>query len=148
MRYFLLLSSLFLFTLNLNSQTQANLDAEQWTDVETDQFYSGTPDAVEAQVLDVKPMFLKQAVIENRRDLKYPAIASQNGVTGTVKVRVHLDANGRYISATPVQKIGAGCDEEAVFMVQKIIRRGVKPAEKGGQKVPVIFDFPVVFSLN
>lgn len=148
MRYFLLLSTLFLFSLNLNAQAQTNLDAEQWTDAGIDQFYTGTSDAVEVYDLDTNPMFLKQAVIESIRDMKYPAIARENGVTGTVKIRVHLDANGRYINAKPIQKIGAGCDEEALFMVQKIIRRGVKPAEKGGTTVPVIFDFPVVFSLN
>lgn len=148
MRTFFILSTLFFFSLHLQAQSHTDLAAEQWTDFEISTYYSGTIDAVEPLMLDTRPMFQKQAVIESIRDMKYPAIARENGVTGTVKIRVHLDAQGRYINATPVQKIGAGCDEEALFMVQKIIRRGVKPAERGGQKVPVIFDFPVVFSLK
>lgn len=148
MRYLFLFSSLLFSSLFLQAQSQTELNAEQWTDFEINSFYTGTLDTVENLELDTKPLFLKQAVIESMRDMKYPAIARENGVKGTVKIRVHLDANGHYISAKPVQGIGAGCEEEALFMVQKIIRRGVKPAMKGGTSVPVIFDFPVVFSLQ
>ena len=146
MQRLFLIIGFFLLSLTIHAQDQLVLEAEQWTDNEITDFYTGTPEAAEPIVLDTKPLFLKQAVIEALREIKYPAIARENGVTGTVKIRVSLDANGRYISATPVQKIGAGCDQEALFMVQKVVRRGVKPAEKGGVVVPVIFDFPVKFS--
>lgn len=148
MRYLLLLSALLISSLQLLAQNQTEPAAEQWTDADISTFYSGTMDAVQNLDLDTKPLFLKQAVMESMRDMKYPAIARENGVTGTVKIRVQLDENGRYINAKPVQGIGAGCDQEALFMVQKIIRRGVKPAMKGGKAVPVLLDFPVVFSLH
>ncbi|MCF8237958.1 MAG: energy transducer TonB [Saprospiraceae bacterium] len=148
MQRLFLISGFFLLSLHIHAQDQLALEAEQWTDNEITEFFSGMPDAAEPIILDAKPLFLKQAVVEAFQALKYPTIARENGVTGTVKIRVHLDANGRYISAVPVQKIGAGCDQEALFMVQKIIRRGVKPAEKSGVAVPVIFDFPVKFTLH
>lgn len=148
MQRLFLISGFFLLSLHIHAQDQLALDAEQWTDADITEFYTGSDDALIPIQLDTKPLFLKQGYMDAVRDMKYPTIARENGVTGTVKIRVHLDANGRYISAVPVQKIGAGCDQEALFMVQKIIRRGVKPAEKSGVAVPIIFDFPVKFTLH
>ncbi len=148
MRNLIFLAALVFFSLNLQGQTQVDLDAEQWTDADITEFYTGTPEAVEPILLDTKPLFLKEAIAKGFYEIEYPPVARETGIQGVVKIRVHLDEHGTYISAKPVQGIGGGCEKEALFMVQKVIRRGVKPAEKGGVAIPVIFDFPVRFTLQ
>lgn len=122
--------------------------ADDWTDLDLTEFYTMEGDQLVVVQLDEKPRFHKQAVMTAFKEMRYPAIARQKGVEGTVKIRVSLDQHGQYIRAESVSSIGSGCDEEALFSVQRIIRAGVTPAIKGGQPVAITFDIPVKFSVH
>jgi protein TonB len=78
------------------------------------------------------------------RQLRYPDAAKSNGIQGTVKLRFHVDANGNPGGFEFVQKLGYGCDQEAL----RVIKNGPlwNPAKINGVSVisnaEVVITFP------
>lgn len=81
-----------------------------------------------------------------RANLKYPAKAQEAGVQGKVIVNFVVGRDGKITHIKVVRGIGAGCDEEAVRVLEKM--PSWTPGEMGGKAVPVYFTFPVVFHLD
>ena len=89
---------------------------DDWTDLDLTEFYTTNGDQLVAVQLDETPRFHRQAVMTAFKEMRYPSIARQKGIEGTVKIRVSVDERGQYIQAVPVTTIGAGCDEEALIV--------------------------------
>lgn len=53
-----------------------------------------------------------------RQELKYPDIALENKIEGTVSVTHDVDANGEVSEVRLKHGIGYGCDEEAIRIVK------------------------------
>ena len=143
-----ILTILFLLTGLSFATAQDHTLTDDWTDLDLTEFYSTNGDQLVAVQLDETPRFHRQAVMTAFKEMRYPSIARQKGIEGTVKIRVSLDERGQYIRAVPVSTIGAGCDEEALYSVQRIIRAGVTPAILGGHPTAITFDIPVKFSFH
>ncbi len=79
--------------------------------------------------------------------LEYPLNARRMGIDGTVLIEVVVTADGRLIQEKITQKIGGGCDEEALRMI-KLIPDTWEPALYKGQPVTSRFEMPVVFKLK
>lgn len=79
-------------------------------------------------------------------NLKYPAIARERGVQGTVVVQFIIDKRGRVSQTEVLSGIGSGCDEEARYRVSQLTFH--QPAMKDGEPVNSIFVFPVKFKLE
>jgi protein TonB len=80
------------------------------------------------------------------KNIKYPAIARENGVEGTVVVRFVVEKDGKITASEVVRDIGAGCGDEAkriVDMMPKWI-----PGKQRGRAVRVQFNLPVRFKLE
>ncbi|MEM1323803.1 MAG: TonB family protein [Bacteroidota bacterium] len=78
-------------------------------------------------------------------NIKYPAEARKNGVQGTVVVKFVVNKEGLVEQAETIRKIGGGCDEEAlriVNMMPKFI-----PGKQRGKKVNVFFHLPIKYKL-
>ena len=78
--------------------------------------------------------------------IKFPPMARESGITGTVYVRFIVDKKGKISNVTLLRGIGGGCDEEALRVV-----RGMpdwKPGRQNGIPVPVYFTLPVKFILK
>lgn len=80
------------------------------------------------------------------KNIKYPAMARESGITGTVYIRFVVNKDGKISNASVLRGIGGGCDEEAMRVV-----KGMPPWKAGkqnGVSVPVYFTLPVHFILK
>lgn len=84
------------------------------------------------------------------KNIKYPAIARENGVEGVVVVTFVVEKDGSVTDARVVRDIGAQCGEEAMRVVQLMNKQNVKwvPGKQRGRPVRVQFNLPVRFKLE
>lgn len=57
-----------------------------------------------------------------RVNIKYPIIARENGVEGTVKFKVKINENCEFEELTTIKAIGAGCEEEVIKSLKKVLQ--------------------------
>lgn len=81
-----------------------------------------------------------------RDNLKYPVKAQEAGVMGKVVLNFVVGRDGKITHIKVIRGIGAGCDEEAVRVLEKMPLW--TPGLMGGKPVPVYYTFPVTFRLN
>ncbi len=81
-----------------------------------------------------------------RREFKYPKLAMENDVMGTVYVTFVVGSDGYIKDIKVLRGIGSGCDEEAVRIVKKM--PSWKPGMQNGKAVAVQFNFPIRFRLD
>ncbi len=82
---------------------------------------------------------------ELQRKIKYPEIAKKAGVEGMVVIQFVVDESGRVTDPVVVKGIGAGCDEEALRVVEDA---RFKPGKQRGKPVKVRFSLPIRFKLK
>jgi protein TonB len=83
-------------------------------------------------------------------NIKYPAIARENGVEGMAVVSFVIEKDGSVTDAKVVRNPGAKTGEEALRVVQLMNAKGLKwsPGKQGGRNVRVQFNLPVKFKLE
>jgi len=81
------------------------------------------------------------------RNIKYPAKARENEITGTVYISFIIDKKGNAINHTVVRGVGGGCDEEALRVVKSIPDNWL-PAIQNGEPVEVFYNMPINFTLK
>ena len=83
-------------------------------------------------------------------NIKYPAIARENGVEGMVVVTFVVEKDGTVTDARVVRDIGAQCGQEALRVVNLMNEKSVKwvPGKQRGRAVRVQFNLPVRFKLE
>lgn len=79
-------------------------------------------------------------------NLRYPQMAREAGIQGTVFVTFVVERDGSVTDVRVLRGIGGGCDEEAVRVVQAMPRW--EPGRQRGQPVRVQFNMPIRFMLN
>ncbi|MDH5609321.1 MAG: energy transducer TonB [Cyclobacteriaceae bacterium] len=79
-------------------------------------------------------------------NMKYPAQARRMGVEGRVYVRFVVDKDGTVREVEAVKGIGAGCDEEAVRVLENSPK--FKPGKQRGRAVKVRMMMPIIFKLS
>lgn len=84
------------------------------------------------------------------KNIKYPAIARENGVEGTVVIQFVVDTDGSINDAKVVRDIGAQCGQEALRVVNLMNEEGLSwvPGRQRGRAVKVQFNLPVKFRLE
>ena len=84
------------------------------------------------------------------KNIKYPAIARENGVEGTVVIQFVVEKDGTIKDARTVRDIGAQCGAEALRVVNLMNTKGKKwiPGKQRGKSVRVQFNLPVKFRLE
>ncbi|MEP6793729.1 MAG: energy transducer TonB [Saprospiraceae bacterium] len=78
-------------------------------------------------------------------NIRYPDIARQKKIGGTVMVSVVIDADGNLEDAYIHEGIGGGCNDEALRAVRLLDQTGFEPAEIKGKAVTVKYDIPITF---
>ena len=53
-----------------------------------------------------------------RQHLRYPKLALDNGIEGTIHVKYDINHVGRVVKVTLLNHLGYGCDEEAIRLVK------------------------------
>jgi periplasmic protein TonB len=82
-------------------------------------------------------------------NLKYPAVARENSVEGTVYVGFVVEKDGSISNVTVKRGIangGGGCNDEAVRVVKMMPKW--KPGKQQGKAVKVNYTLPVKFKLQ
>jgi len=100
---------------------------------------------VEAANLDALPSFDNMGIFL-QRNLKYPAMALNENVSGRVVVNFIIDEEGKVEKATILKGIGYGCDEEALRVIKLMLKW--KPGIKNGKPVKATFNQAIVFRLQ
>ena len=80
------------------------------------------------------------------KNVKYPALAAENGISGRVTVQFVVDSQGAISQIKILGGIGGGCDEEAIRVVSSMPKW--KPGKQGGRPVRVYFVLPIKFTLQ
>ena len=81
-----------------------------------------------------------------QENLRYPQMAREAGIQGTVFVTFVVERDGSVTDVRVLRGIGGGCDEEAVRVVQNMPRWN--PGRQRGQPVSFKFKIPIRFLLN
>ncbi|RWY55493.1 energy transducer TonB [Mucilaginibacter gilvus] len=80
------------------------------------------------------------------RNLKYPDVARLIGIDGRLMMTFIVERDGRISSATPVNCIGAGCEAEAVKVLQD--SKPWMPGIQNSRPVRVQYAIPINFSVE
>jgi protein TonB len=79
-------------------------------------------------------------------NIKYPPLALENGIQGTVYVQFIIDSRGNITDFKIQRGIGGGCDEEAERVIKMMPQWHA--GKQNGKAVRVIYNMPVVFKIN
>ncbi|HEX6890078.1 MAG TPA: energy transducer TonB, partial [Chryseolinea sp.] len=80
------------------------------------------------------------------KKLKYPAQARRMGIEGKVFVEFVIERDGTITDVKAIKGIGAGCDEEAVRVLQSAPKW--KPGKQRGKPVRQRMVLPIAFKLG
>ncbi len=80
------------------------------------------------------------------KNIKYPARAKADSISGRVLVSFVVDKSGAVKDPKIVKSLHADCDEEALRVVRSMPQW--TPGEKNGEKVDVLFTLPIQFEAN
>lgn len=80
------------------------------------------------------------------KNIKYPDLARENNITGTVVVKFVVEKDGSITKASILREIGGGCGKEALRVVNSMPKW--KPGKQSGRAVRTEFTLPVQFELN
>ena len=83
-------------------------------------------------------------------NIKYPAIAKENGVEGKVYISFVVEKDGSITDTKLLRDIGAGCGDEALRVVKMMNNLPEKwtPGKQRGRSVRVQYNLPVQFELQ
>lgn len=114
-----------------NGSQSSNPEGDVYVVVESLPEFDGGMDALNAYVAG---------------ELKYPGQARRMGIEGQVDVQFVVEKDGSLSGVKAVKGIGAGCDAEAVRIVQNAPR--FKPGTQRGKPVRVQMEMPIIFKLD
>lgn len=79
-------------------------------------------------------------------NLRYPALAKEKKLSGSVLVRFIIDTSGMVKKSWVLKGLGFGCDEEAMRLINSMPRW--KPGKDSGKVVSLYYNLPVRFSIK
>ena len=128
-------------------------EADQDTRVSIDAFASEEEEEEEEQVFVVvedMPSFqgkgLNAFAAYVQQNLKYPLVAQENGIEGTVYLRFIVDKDGSVIHVQVLRGVDPMLDKTAIEAVQRAPKW--KPGKQRGKPVKVSCTMPISFTLE
>lgn len=109
-----------------------------------------TPEGFKKVKLDRPPLYIGgSGAIFNQiaSKLKYPILAAELRVMGTVEIGFLIDSNGKTSNYRIIEGIGSGCDEEALRVVELITENWL-PGIFEGKAVTVEYVMPIHFKVR
>lgn len=135
------------------------------TDIEISQEDDGSKNQVYQEIIEAAPVEAEEAeiftVVEEtpeypggdearmkylRDNLKYPQLARESGIDGTVYIEFVIETNGSISKPVIKRDIGGGCGEEALRVVKGMPKW--KPGKQRNKPVRTQFVLPIKFILN
>lgn len=86
---------------------------------------------------------IQKFIVQNT---KYPQMAKEAGITGTVYVNFEINNKGDLTDVKLLKGIGGGCDEEAMRVVKLLPK--FAPGKQRGRPVRVSYNVPIRFTLK
>jgi len=80
------------------------------------------------------------------KNIVYPTVAKEIGVSGSVYASFVVEKNGSISNVEILKGIGSGCDEEVIRVVK--LMPNWTPGVDKGKKVRVKYNIPVKFKLE
>ena len=80
-----------------------------------------------------------------QENIKYPKLAKESGIQGTVYVTFVVEKDGSITNVKVLRGVGGGCDEESVRVIKKMPTW--KPGMQRGKAVRVQFNMPIRYVL-
>lgn len=80
------------------------------------------------------------------QNLRYPEIASENGISGRVIVQFAISSKGKLVDAVVVVPVDPALDKEAIRVV--LASPPWTPGKQRGKAVKVLYTFPINFVLQ
>ena len=81
-----------------------------------------------------------------QKNIKYPQMARESGIQGTVYVTFVVEHDGSVSDVRILRGIGGGCDEEAVRVIKSMPKWNA--GKQRGKPVRVQFNMPIKFTLQ
>jgi protein TonB len=81
-----------------------------------------------------------------QENIKYPQMARESGIQGTVYVTFVVETEGSVTDVRVLRGIGGGCDEEAIRVINLMPKWN--PGKQRGKPVRVQFNMPIKFTLQ
>lgn len=143
-------------TAQINDDLSINAEADERTKVEEYKAPAPVKQEEESeiqeqeifQVVETAPSFPGGDVARMKflqDNIKYPAMARESGIQGTVYVTFVVERNGSVTDVKLLRGIGGGCDEEALRVVKNMPKW--EPGKQRGKPVRVQFNMPIKFTL-
>ncbi len=101
------------------------------------------------EIVEENPEFPggQEAMMKYLRDnIRYPTIARESGIQGSVFVTFVVEKDGSVTNVEILRGIGGGCDQEAIRVVKNM--PNWKPGRQRNQPVRVQYRMPIRFVLN
>lgn len=99
---------------------------------------------------DQPPLFIggDASLAAFTKQMVYPEVALARNIQGKVVVALVIDTLGHASDYKLLQRIGGGCDEEALRVARTVPTDQWIPARVGSHAVPVIYELPLNFRLQ
>jgi len=128
-----------------------DMEADTDTEIEFMEFEEEEEEEAEVFfIVEDMPTFMGGDQNEFRKyiqqNLKYPAVAAENGISGRVFVQFVVNQKGEVINAKVVRGVDPSLDKEALRVVMSSPKW--TPGKQRGKPVRVAFTFPIVFVLQ
>ena len=133
--------------LHSNSGQQNELMGEVWEKVDELPLYPGCSDINGAEAQACAMERYNEYIAQM---LQYPELAMKHGVEGTVMVSFVVTEKGQIGNPQIIRDIGAGCGDEALYLIQNMNNLADRwtPAMKDGKPVRATITLPVKFNLE
>jgi len=140
--------------IEVNMDLEIDAEASETTEVEAVTWTR--PEAVE-EIVEEEVFVIVEQVPEYpggdearlnflRNNIKYPQMAREAGIQGTVYVSFVVEKDGSVTQVKIARGIGGGCDEEAI-RVTKMMPKW-KAGKQRGKEVRVSYNMPIKFTLQ
>ena len=123
-----------------------------WQEIEI-KAYEENPEPTEEidfQIVEDKPSFQGEGEYGFRvwvaKNLMYPEIAAENGISGKVYVRFIINTRGEVEDAVVIRGVDPSLDNEAIRVIMSSPKWS--PGKQRGKPVSVIFKMPINFVLQ
>ena len=127
-------------------------EADQETQVEIVEFEAEEEEAEQEVFFVVEDMPTFQGKDKDyfrtyiQKNLRYPTIAAENGISGRVYVQFVVNKRGEVTNVRVARGVDPSLDKEAVRVIKSSPKWGA--GKQRGQAVSVGFTFPIVFQLQ
>ncbi len=123
-----------------------------WQEIEIKAYeeYPEPTEEIDFQIVEDKPSFQGEGEYGFRvwvaKNLMYPEIAAENGISGKVYVRFIINTRGEVEDAVVTRGVDPSLDNEAIRVIMSSPKWS--PGKQRGKPVSVIFKMPINFVLQ